>query len=851
VKKLVLAEKPSVGRELARVLGCRSCGKYFESDSYVVTWALGHLITPAPPDFYGQQYRHWTLSALPILPEKLENIVIEKTKPQYELVASLLGRDDVGSIVIATDAGREGELVARWIIQMAHCTKPLERLWISSQTDAAINEGFANLKSGDQYYNLYQAAACRSAADWYVGYNVSRAMSCFFDTQLSAGRVQTPTLALMVNREHEILDFTGKFYWTIKADFGSFSASLFKDSTIRIPSEEEANSINAKITGSEGTVKSVLEEHKTEQPPLAYDLTELQRDANTTLGFSAKQTLDTLQRLYEVHKIVTYPRTDSRYITEDIVPTIPQRLAALAGTSFGLRAVKFQNEGFNVDHERFVVDSMVTDHHALLPTEQKVDLSKLNDSERKLWELIIMRFLEVLSPDYKYKTTTITAEVQGETFISRLSIPEALGWREVGRDINRSSTCLVADDALEGKISLAADFKEGDPLKVESVTQKRFSTPAPARYNEATLLYAMEHAGKFVEDATQKKHLANGLGTPATRADIIEKLISNRCIERKDRDLVPTPKGMELVRLVPEQLKSPELTAVWEERLSAISAGEEAPESFIEDVKGNARDLVRQVIASKLKYDPALMGEKTCPFCGWPMIRAVDEYGQVHNVCQRFSCGYEEKEVKVKEPIVKPEAAEPAKTEPSEPATTEPSEADEAAKPVKTVKVVASATTDPSAKKKVVIRKSALKKEEPDYVWKTTIEVVRPSHYHPRQEHSQRWQGNRGSRPDSDRRGPKPDFEHRGPRPDSEHRGPKPDFERRGPRPDSEHRGPRPDSDRRGPRPDSDRRGPRPDSDRSDFSKRPSDGGGGTFADFLNLQKERDQRDRDRKKNKH
>ncbi len=856
MKKLVLAEKPSVGRELARVLGCRNAGKYFENDDYVVTWALGHLITPAPPDHYGQQYRRWSMSALPMLPQTLENIVIEKTKPQYELVASLLEREDVSSIIIATDAGREGELVARWIIQMARCAKPIERLWISSQTDAAIKDGFASLRPGEQYENLYQAAACRSAADWYVGYNVSRAMSCRFDTPLSAGRVQTPTLALMVKREHEINEFTGKFYWTIRADFGSFNASLFRDGTIKIPSEELANEIAGRITDAEGILKSVSEVSRSEQPPLAYDLTELQRDANTTLGFSAKETLDILQRLYEVHKIVTYPRTDSRYITHDIVPTIPSRLEALSGTAFGARAARLKQDGFRVDEDRFAVDSMVSDHHALLPTEQKVNLEKLTDNERKLWELVIMRFLEVLSADYQYKTTTVTADVAGETFISRLSIPVSLGWREVGRDINRSSTCLMADDDLEGKISLAASFTEGDPVKVQSVNLKRFTTPAPERYTEATLLYAMEHAGKFVDDANQKKHLANGLGTPATRADIIEKLVSNHCIERKGKNLAPTPKGMELVRLVPEQLRSPELTAVWEERLAAISAGEESSDSFISDVKGNSADLVRQVAASQLKYDPSLMGEKTCPFCGWPMLRAVDEYNQVHNICQRFSCGYEEKETKVKEPVAKdtpepkpiataqqPSGAEATGHETAEkPDAQAASASDDGARPAKAVRVVASASPDPTARKKVVIKKSVLKKDEPEFVWKTVIEVVKPSHYRPRHEYEFK-------RPDGDRRRPhagkpgdKPYARSKGAEGRSQERkegGRSAGLSRQSERTGSQHDRPRQDMRQR--------HEPREEGKASSSFTTSSISSGGTLADFLNQQREREKRDRERR----
>ncbi|MBQ3316995.1 MAG: DNA topoisomerase III, partial [Spirochaetales bacterium] len=367
MKQLVLAEKPSVGKELARVLGCTNRGKYLENDDYVVTWALGHLVTLCPPDYYGAEYRHWTLRNLPILPEKLETMVIDKSKDQFETVKYLLGRDDVEGVIIATDAGREGELVARWILKQAGCSKPAKRLWISSQTDLAIRQGFANLRPASDYDNLYAAAESRSYADWYVGYNVSRAMSCHFDTRLSAGRVQTPTLALITSREDEIEDFAGRFYWTIKADFGSFKASWYSaDNTIRINEEAKANEIAEKLKGAKGVVSSIREVPKAEKPPLAYDLTELQRDANNVLGFSAKETLDTLQRLYEVYKIVTYPRTDSRYITADIVPTIPERLAALSATAFGQRALSLSRNGIRTDLSRLVNDELVSDHHALL-----------------------------------------------------------------------------------------------------------------------------------------------------------------------------------------------------------------------------------------------------------------------------------------------------------------------------------------------------------------------------------------------------------------------------------------------------------------------------------------------------
>ena len=797
MKQLVLAEKPSVGKELARVLGCTNRGKYLENDEYVVTWALGHLVTLCPPDYYGAEYRHWTLRNLPILPQKLETMVIDKSKDQFEIVKNLLNREDVDGVIIATDAGREGELVARWILKQAGCSKPAKRLWISSQTDLAIRQGFASLRPAEDYDNLYAAAESRSYADWYVGYNVSRAMSCHFDTRLSAGRVQTPTLALITGREDEIEDFAGRFYWTLKADFGTFKASWYSsDNSIRIGEEAKANELAAKLKGAKATVTSIREVPKAEKPPLAYDLTELQRDANSILGLSAKETLDTLQRLYEVYKIVTYPRTDSRYITADIVPTIPDRLAALSATAFGLRAGELSRNGIRTDLSRLVNDEMVSDHHALLPTEQRVDVSKLSANEKALWELIITRFLETLSADYEYKTTTVEVNAEGERFVTRLTLPVKQGWRDVARDVGRRSAVASEDEGDDNPLILR--LAEGETLEIKDVVLKRNATLPPDRYTEADLLFAMEHAGRFVEDAELKSHLENGLGTPATRADIIEKLIQNNCIERKGKELVPTAKGRELVRLVPDQLRSAELTGKWEQRLSAISKGEENEVPFIEDIKKNASDLVNQVIANRDKFDPDLMGDKTkpCPSCGWPMMTVLDEYDRPHHVCQRFSCGYEEMEVKKRVEVA--------------PAEVVPTHA--SASPVK--KVIASAAPSSSGKKTIVIHKSSVKaavaKATPQVKWETVIEVVKPSHYRPRNDF----------RPERSEKSDRPDRRNdRSDRPDRTDRN----------------------RDRRDFR--------RDESTRSAFATRESSGGG-TFADFIRASEERKRRDEERRKNK-
>lgn len=790
MKQLVLAEKPSVGKELARVLGCRNRGKYLENDDYIVTWALGHLVTLCPPDYYGDEYRHWSLRNLPILPKKLDTMVIDKSKDQYEIVKTLLDREDVEGVIIATDAGREGELVARWILKQAGCTKSAKRLWISSQTDMAIRQGFENLRPASDYDNLYAAAESRSYADWYVGYNVSRAMSCHFDTRLSAGRVQTPTLALITSREDEIEDFAGRFYWTLKADFGTFKASWYSaDNSIRIPEEEKANELALKLRGASGEVTSARDVPKAEKPPLAYDLTELQRDANNLLGFSAKETLDTLQRLYEIHKIVTYPRTDSRYITADIVPTIPERLAALADTAFGARATGYLRNGIRTDLSRLVNDELVSDHHALLPTEQKVDVSKLSPEEKALWELIMTRFLETLSPDYEYKTTTVEVTVEGERFIARMTLPQKQGWRDVARDIGKRSAVAQEEEGDDfGILSLA----EGTPLTIKDVALKRNATLPPDRYTEADLLFAMEHAGRFVEDAELKSHLENGLGTPATRADIIEKLIQNNCIERRGKELWPTAKGRELVRLVPQQLRSAELTGKWEQRLSAISRGSESEAPFIEDIKKNATDLVNQVIANRDKFDPNLMGDKTrlCPSCGWPMMTVVDEYERPHHVCQRFSCGYEEMEVKKRVEVA--------------PAEVVPTHA--SASPTK--RVIATASPAGSGKKTIVIHKSSVKaavaKSTPQVKWETTIEVVKPSHYRPKTDYN----ANR--------------------------------YEKKTAVSNDRPRNDRPRNDRP--------RGDKPSYDRTYESRGSS--GGGTFADFIRASEERKKRDEEKRQNR-
>lgn len=694
MKKLVIAEKPSVGREIARNLGCfdRSQG-YIEGQDWIVTWALGHLVELAPPQHYSAAWKRWSIRDLPMLPETLEESVIDESKEQFDIISSLLSRSDVESVVIATDAGREGELVARWILKLNDYKGKMERLWISSQTEKAIKEGFSSLHPSSEYDNLYAAAECRADADWYVGMNVTRALTCHHDAKLSAGRVQTPTLALMTKREDEIEAFLGSYYYSARGDFGLFAASYYpEENSIRFTDDKKAEELKEKKDRS-GKVKRIESLEKRDSVPLLYDLTELQRDANTALGFSAKETLDTLQRLYEVHKIVTYPRTDSRYITPDIVPTLKDRVKALQGTAFSRVVDEYLEHGFVTDNPRFVDESKVSDHHAIIPTEEKVRLDKLSHDEKRLWELIALRFLETIGEDYVYSTTTADIDVDGDIFRTRLTLPLKKGYRSVAESSGLKSTVAVVD---EGDDSFALRrLKEGDEVTLLSVRVRKSSTTPPERYTDATLLSAMEHAGRFVEDEELKSNLTSGLGTPATRADIIEKLVQNRYVERQGKYFVPTPKGREVVRLAPDVLKSPELTGKWEGRLEAISKGKEDPDVFIRDIKKMASSLVEEVKNSSLVFSPVFKDGKKCPYCQGEMMKAEDSDGSIHYICQRLSCQYEEKVYKMKVSTGEKKSSK-------------------------------SFVTTPDGKVKVVIKKNSQVKV-PVSVYETKTEVVRES----------------------------------------------------------------------------------------------------------------------------
>lgn len=636
MKTLVLAEKPSVAREIARVLGCKRNGNgCISGDKYVVTWALGHLVTLADPEHYGKQYQKWDLQTLPMLPEKMALEVIPQTSKQYKAVKSLLNDKEISDIVIATDAGREGELVARWILAKANCKKPIKRLWISSQTDKAIKDGFAHLRDGRDYYNLYMSAQARAEADWLVGLNVTRALTCKFNAQLSAGRVQTPTLALIVKREEEIRGFQPREYYNIRADLGKFFVTWHdsKNQTA-IFDKEKAAAIEGKIRGKKFRVASVTSSPKKIGVPMLYDLTELQRDANKKYGFSAKQTLSIMQVLYERYKLLTYPRTDSRYLTADIVPTLKERLRAVSVGEFA-PIVKDIGDNKRQIAKACINDAKVSDHHAIIPTEQRTDIERLSNDEKRIYMLVVRRFLSCFYPAYTYNSVKATLLCEGEEFSANGTELVDKGWKRVYGDY------FDDEEEEDEPAQNLAGVEKGAEYPCKSTQLKTAHTKPPARYTEATLLSAMENPSKFVDDKKMREYLGGGLGTPATRADIIEKLFSTFYVERKGKEIVPTSKGEQVITLAPEDLRQPMLTAEWEMRLDAIAKGKDDKDKFISEIRRYSSRLVSSVIASEAEYKHDNMTKKACPNCGKFMLSVNGKKGKML-VCQDRECGYRE-----------------------------------------------------------------------------------------------------------------------------------------------------------------------------------------------------------------
>ena len=644
MKTLVLAEKPSVGRDIGRVLHCTPQGNGFlEGKDYIVTWGLGHLVTLKDPEGYDKKYKEWKMEELPIMPKKLETEVIRQTAKQFQTVKKLVQRQDVKEIVIATDAGREGELVARWILKEARNQKPCRRLWVSSVTDKAIRDGFAQLKNSKEYDPLYRAAVSRAEADWLVGINATRALTCKYNAQLSCGRVQTPTLAMIQARENEIHQFVPESYYTItaKADGITFTWKEGKTGSLRTYQKERAEEIKKKCENHSLIIKKTEKKEKKVYPPLLYDLTELQRDANKRFGFSAKETLNIMQRLYENHKVLTYPRTDSRYLTSDVVGTLSERLDACAVGPYRKMALTVKAQHPETKKWPFVDNKKVSDHHAIIPTEQFVDLTHMTNEERKIYDLVVRRFLSAFYPPCRYEETVIYAESAGEQFVARGKVMIDEGFRQT----QELDTEDEEDTSRDLKDQTLPKISQGMEMKQVRVDIREGKTTPPPRFTEATLLSAMENPVKYMEnkDREMVKTIGEtgGLGTVATRADIIEKLFHTFLLEKKGNEIHITSKAKQLLELVPEDLKKPELTAEWEMKLSKIAKGELDDRAFMSEIRGYTKELLQEIRTEEGTFRHENMTNKKCPNCGKRLL-AVNGKNAKLLVCQDRACGYRE-----------------------------------------------------------------------------------------------------------------------------------------------------------------------------------------------------------------
>ena len=635
---LVLAEKPSVGKDIGRVLNCNKSGNGFvEGSKYIVTWALGHLVTLADPESYNSKYARWELGDLPIIPKSMKTEVIKQTRKQFNVVKGLMLRNDVKEIVIATDAGREGELVARWIIEKIDVKKSLKRLWISSVTDKAIKDGFNNLKDGRVYETLYASALARSEADWIVGINATRALTTKYNAQLSCGRVQTPTVAMIASLEDEIRNFKPVIYYGIDAEAGGLKFKWHdKNNEYRTFNNDKCEDIISSIKNKKMQIVNISRNKALTYAPLLYDLTELQRDASNIYNFSAKETLSIMQTLYERHKVLTYPRTDSRYLTDDIVETLKDRVKAASVGPYSKIGFRISSNPIK-GSKNFVNNLKVSDHHAIIPTEQTVILGNLSDSERKIYDLVVKRFFAVLSKPFEFEKITIDGKIGNEEFISRGRITLSMGWKEVYGNYDDDE---ILDDYPVDELN---KLKAGSEIFVSSIKKTMGETKPPSRFTEATLLSAMENPVKFMKNADKelKKTIGEtgGLGTVATRADIIDKLFNNFVIEKKDKYIYTTSKGRQLLDLSPVDLKSPVLTAKWEQNLNDIAKGNLDKNKFLKDMIDYTKIIIREIKNSDKKFVHDNETREKCPDCGNYLLEVNGKKGTML-VCQNRECGY-------------------------------------------------------------------------------------------------------------------------------------------------------------------------------------------------------------------
>lgn len=599
MKKLIITEKPSVARDIAKVLNINTKRDgYMEGEGYVITWAVGHLITLYEPEDYSPELKKWQYQSLPIIPEVIKLKPYEKTQKQLEIIKRLCDRNDIESLICATDSGREGELIFRFIYTYVESKKPFERLWISSMTDQAIEEGFSKLKDGAEYNRLYLSAKCRAESDWLVGINATRAYTTLNHTLLSIGRVQTPTLALIVNRQAEIDHFVPRDYFEVDVAYEEgFSGTWYKEqhAETKIDLREDADKIVEKVINKVGTVIDVEKADSNQKAPFLYDLTELQRDGNRLYGYTATQVLEYAQDLYEKRKLITYPRTDSRFLSDDMKKTVHDTLYAINVFPYNKAIEPLMKEGkLDIKFSKRIIDNAkITDHHAIIPTPKNPTNIKLSEEEKNIYQLVVKRLIAVFYPDFKFKTTKISISCQDETFVSKGKIIKDLGWKKLYQK--------MADQDEQ----VLPPLKKGDKVQIKEATVLSKKTSAPKPYTEGTLLSAMENAGRFVEEEELKEQLKEtGFGTPATRAGIIERLVSVKYIYRKGKSLAPTEKGVKLIQIVPDQLKSPEMTGKWERGLSKISQDKLAVEPFMNSIHRFVAYIVQSAkTANKVEFE--------------------------------------------------------------------------------------------------------------------------------------------------------------------------------------------------------------------------------------------------------
>ncbi|RSL31689.1 DNA topoisomerase III [Salibacterium salarium] len=634
-KSVILAEKPSVGKDIARVLGCtQQKNGYIEGAKYIVTWAFGHLVTLAEPETYDEKYKTWRLEDLPMLPANLKLAVIKKSGKQFSTVKQQLHRNDVNEVIIATDAGREGELVARWVLERANVKKRIKRLWISSVTDQAIKKGFQQLHDGQKFSSLYKAAQARAEADWYVGMNATRALTTKFNASLSCGRVQTPTIAMVAEREKEINEFRPETYYQVKAKAENGVSFWWKDEksgNARIFSNEKTEKLLEQVKNKKAVITSVENKEKQQGPPLLFDLTELQRECNQRFGYSAKETLNALQRLYEAHKVLTYPRTDSRYLSSDLTGTMKERLHASDVPPFSKFVLKINQQNLSIA-KQMINDKKVSDHHAIIPTEEPPRFSNMSDKEKKIYELVVTRFIAAFFPDEKRVETEVKADIEKETFTAKGQTIKQAGWKEV-----------YQTDKTQDKNEGLPAMKEGETITIVKSGSDQGETKPPSPLTEANLLSAMENPTRFMkgEDKQLVQTIKNtgGIGTVATRADIIEKLQNSSLLEKRGKTLHLTSKGKQLLDLVPDELKSATLTAEWEQQLDEIEKGKLDKNEFIGQMQKYAADVVADIKHSSKSFKHDNITGTPCPECGKLLLEVKGKRGKM-KVCQDKSCGY-------------------------------------------------------------------------------------------------------------------------------------------------------------------------------------------------------------------